>query len=300
MKVLTIVVTHNRSKLLERCLDAINLQSDPTQDLLVINNGSTDDTEEILTKKNIWFITQENVGSAGGWHTGLKIGLEKGYDACWLMDDDGYPHEQALKNLKLNFNQHIACLSSVVLKEDKKSEFVFPFPVLSKNTMPKIFGLPRKIYTLQKLKDISKNQLYPFAHLFNGALISMNAVKRIGNVNKDFYLMGDEVDFLYRLKEYGLVASSLNAFHFHPDVSKRQFNNYKIYFYIKNSFILNSLYCNSVLLRNILVILAILIRVPRRNGLKHLFSILFGSNSKYFYKAIYRGLNKSIGNDINV
>jgi GT2 family glycosyltransferase len=166
--------------------------------------------------------------------------------------------------------------------------------------MPKIFGLPRKIYTLQKLKDISKNQIYPFAHLFNGALISMNAVKRIGNVNKDFYLMGDELDFLYRLKDYGLVASSLNAFHFHPDVSKRQFNNYKIYFYIKNSFILHSRYCNAVLLRNILVILSLLARVTRRNGPKHLFSILFGSNSKYFYKAIYRGLNKSIGNDINV
>ena len=105
MKVLTVVVTHNRSKLLDRCLDAINKQSDPTQDLLVINNGSTDDTEELLTKKNIWFITQENVGSAGGWHSGIKIGLEKGYDACWLMDDDGYPHEQALKNLKLNFKQ---------------------------------------------------------------------------------------------------------------------------------------------------------------------------------------------------
>jgi GT2 family glycosyltransferase len=128
----------------------------------------------------------------------------------------------------------------------------------------------------------------------------MNAVKRIGNVNKDFYLMGDELDFLYRLKDYGLVASSLNAFHFHPDVSKRQFNNYKIYFYIKNSFILHSRYCNAVLLRNILVILSLLARVTRRNGPKHLFSILFGSNSKYFYKAIYRGLNKSIGNDINV
>jgi GT2 family glycosyltransferase len=300
MKVLTVVVTHNRSELLERCLDAINLQSDPTQDLLVINNGSTDDTEEMLSKKNVWFITQENVGSAGGWHTGLQIGLEKRYDACWLMDDDGYPHEQALKNLKLNFNQDTACISSVVLKEDKNSEFVFPFPVLSKNTMPKLFGLPRKIYTLQKLQDISKNQIYPFAHLFNGALISMNAVKRIGNVNKDFYLMGDEVDFFYRLKNYGLVASSLNAYHFHPDVSKRQFNNYKIYFYIKNSFIINSRYYNAVFLRNILVIVAIISRVTSRNGPKYLFSILFGSNSKYFYKAIYRGLNKRIGNDINV
>ena len=51
MKVLTIVVTHNRSELLERCLDWINSQSDPSQEVLVINNGSTDNTEEILRKK---------------------------------------------------------------------------------------------------------------------------------------------------------------------------------------------------------------------------------------------------------
>ena len=300
MKVLTIVVTHNRSELLERCLDWINSQSDPSQEVLVINNGSTDNTEEILRKKNIWYITQENVGSAGGWHRGIKIGLEKGYDACWLMDDDGYPDRDALKHLKSNFTDDTACISSIVLKEDNKSEFVFPFPYLSSKNLPKILGFPRKIYKLKKLHEISKEQIYPFVHLFNGALISMEAVEKIGNVNKDFYLMGDEVDYFFRLRTFGRVLSSLQAFHYHPDVSKRKFNIFKIYYYVKNSIILNSRYFDAVFIRNILVILAILGRVTMRNGLYFTFSILFGSNAKYFYKAIYRGLNSKIGNDINV
>ena len=300
MKVLTIVVTHNRSELLARCLDSIDSQSDPSQDVLVVNNGSTDNTEEILRKKNIWFITQENVGSAGGWHTGIKIGLVKGYDACWLMDDDGYPDKDALKHLKRKFTDDTACISSIVLKEDNKSEFVFPFPYLSSKNLPKIFGIPRKIYKLKKLHEISKEQIYPFAHLFNGALISMKAAEVIGNVNKDFYLMGDEVDYFFRLREFGRVSSSLQAFHYHPGVSKRKFNIYKIYFYVKNSIILNSRYFDAVFIRNILVILAILGRVTMRNGFYFTISILFGLNAKYFYKAIFRGLNGKIGNDINV
>jgi GT2 family glycosyltransferase len=127
----------------------------------------------------------------------------------------------------------------------------------------------------------------------------MEAVRQVGNVNVNFYLMGDEVDFFFRLRSFGKVVSSLNAFHFHPDVNKREFNIYKIYFYVKNSLILNSLYFNRVPIRNILVIIAILTRVTKRNGIKYLFSILIGPNSKFFYKAIFRGLNKKIGNDIN-
>lgn len=299
MKILTVVVTHNRSKLLERCIDSIKSQSDSTDDLLIINNGSTDNTEEMLHFKKVRFITQKNLGSAGGWHRGIQAGLDEGYDACWLMDDDGYPHKDALKNLKLDFHTDTACISSTVLKEDNKIEFVFPFPVLTKDQLPKIFGIPRKIYRLEKLRNQSANHIYPFAHLFNGALISMQAVRQVGNVNVNFYLMGDEVDFFFRLRSFGKVVSSLNAFHFHPDVNKREFNIYKIYFYVKNSIILNSLYFNRVPIRNILVIIAILTRVTKRNGIKYLFSILIGPNSKFFYKAIFRGLNKKIGNDIN-
>jgi rhamnopyranosyl-N-acetylglucosaminyl-diphospho-decaprenol beta-1,3/1,4-galactofuranosyltransferase len=298
MKVLTVIVTHNRSALLSRCLDAILHQEESSNDILVINNDSTDDTEQILDEKGIWYITQPNVGSAGGWHLGIKICLEKNYDACWLMDDDGFPHHQALKNLKSSFSSDAACVSSVVLKENDNSSFVFPFPVLTKNYLPKIFGIPRKIYKLEKLRKISPKDCYNFVHLFNGALISMEAVQKIGNVNKDFYLMGDEVDYFFRLREFGAVYSCLNALHFHPDVSKREFNIQKIYYYVKNSIILNSKYFNFILIRNLLVVIAIIGRVARRNGFLYMLSMLLGPKAHYFYKAIFRGLKNRIGHDI--
>jgi glycosyltransferase involved in cell wall biosynthesis len=44
MKILAAIVTYNRSKLLERCIDHILGQTRKPDGLIVINNSSTDDT----------------------------------------------------------------------------------------------------------------------------------------------------------------------------------------------------------------------------------------------------------------
>lgn len=298
MKILAAVVTHNRCKLLERCIDGIQAQSSLPDSILVINNGSTDQTERMLDQKNIQYITQENVGSAGGWNRALEFAVDNEYDACWLMDDDGFPDSEALQNLKKNFSEEFSCISSIVVNEESPDFFVFPMPVLNSLGLPKIFGIPRKFNKFKKLKDFINDNLYPFAHLFNGALISISAVNKVGNINKEFFLMGDEVDYFFRLRQAGKVLSCLEALHFHPDVTKREFNAVKIYFYIKNSIILNKRYFNNIFLRNMLVIVAIIVRVFLRNGFLAMLSMLCGRNAKLFYKAILRGLQGKIGNDI--
>ena len=65
-KFITVVVTYNRCQLLKRCLKKIIEQSIPPEEILVINNGSTDDTRNVLKKLKIKTINQDNVGSAGG------------------------------------------------------------------------------------------------------------------------------------------------------------------------------------------------------------------------------------------
>ena len=126
MNILSVIVTYNRKDLLKRCLVALRSQTRSPDKILVINNSSTDGTDLMLTEMGINFITQPNLGSAGGWHAGIKYAIENNFDACWLMDDDGYPDDKALEILSSNINQKIACVSSVVLKESDKNTFVFP------------------------------------------------------------------------------------------------------------------------------------------------------------------------------
>ena len=299
MKVLAVVVTHNRCELLSRCLDHLLMQTRAPDAILVVNNGSTDGTVPMLVQRNVPFLTQENVGSAGGWHRGIQHALEHGFDAAWLMDDDGYPDAGALAALEGALIPSVACASSVVVREDDPTRFVFSFPLLDANGLPLLFSCPRKIPTLRELKQLANDGLYPFAHFFNGALISMDAVRNVGNVNRDFFIFGDEVDYFFRLRTFGRVISVLAALHYHPDVTQRPYTPVKVYYYLKNTLILNGLYFNAVWLRHAVAIAAVLGRTASRNGLSAALSLVVGASAPVFYSAIVRGLRGRIGKDFH-
>ena len=290
-----IIVTHNRSSLLERCLKSLQSQSIELNEILVIDNGSTDGTKELLKQFDVKVIHQNNLGSAGGWNTGLKYATENGFEAAWLMDDDGYPDKKAYEILKENFSKDIACISSVLINENDNSKFVFPFPILDKQGLPKLGLKKRNIIFRKTFKCFSNNEFYPWAHLFNGALISIKSVKKVGNVNKDYFLYGDEVDYFFRLRKSGKVLSNSRALHFHPEASKRPFTKTKIFYFIRNSIINYKKYYNHKFLRCTIGIIYILFIVYRRNNIKVLLSLLIGKDKKIFYSSIYEGLTGKLG-----
>ena len=297
MRVLAAVVTHNRMDLLSRCLDHLLLQTRATDAILVINNGSTDGTVPMLVSRGIPHITQDNLGSAGGWHRAIQYAQDKFFDAVWLMDDDGYPADNALEVLVKSMTSDIACVSSVVVCEEDSRRLVFPMPKLNKRGLPCITAWPRKHSRLVDLRRFAKSDKYDFAHLFNGALISIAATRSVGNVDQSFFMFGDEVDYFFRLRTVGKVISVLNALHYHPDVSNRPYTHAKIYYYVKNSLSLNARYFDHPWLRNVMVIAAALFRTARRNGLAASASLLMGGGSGVFYTAIARGLRGEIAKD---
>lgn len=289
MKVLAAVVTYNRLELLKRCIDHLKKQT-YLPDIVIINNSSTDGTEAFLQEAGINYITQENLGSSGGWHRAIAEALEKNYDYIWLMDDDGFPDSNALQILLNTINNDIACVSSVVVKENNPEEFVFGFPKLNKKGNPALLRFKRKYYKLSDL--LPKGNTYPFAHFFNGALINIKHIKRIGNVNTDYFIYGDEVDYYCRLRKTGKILTSFDAKHNHPDVSKRNIDDKRVYYFIRNSIIIHNKYFDNSSLRNFLVVIATLVRIFRRNGAFKSLSYLFGNKKKYFYPAIKDGFLK--------
>lgn len=299
LKVLAVVVTHNRCALLSRCLDFLARQTTPPEQILVINNASSDGTVELLEQRRIPFVTQENLGSAGGWHRGIQHALDHNFDAVWLMDDDGYPAPDSLAKLRSVLQPEVACASSVVVCENDAATFVFPFPKLNSANLPVLLGYPRKIATLSALREFAVDGQYPFAHFFNGALLSIDAVKRVGNVDCGFFMFGDEVDYFFRMRQAGEVVSVLDALHFHPDVSQRPYTAIKVYYYVKNTIILNRRYFNAVWLRHLLALAAVLARTGRRNGLAAVASLLFGPMAPMMRRAIVRGLQGKVGKDFH-
>ena len=297
MRILAAVVTHNRLSLVQRCYQKIKDQSYLPSEILIIDNDSNDGTQEYFKSINCSYIRQSNSGSSGGWNTAIAYALENKFDAIWLMDDDGYPDCKALEYLSNNLDDKHSCISSVVLNENSESKFVFPFPKIYKINLPVIFGIPRKYYSIKEIKERLNDQLYPYAHLFNGALIPIRAIRKIGNVSREFFMFGDEVDYFYRLSSVGKISTFFDAKHYHPDVSLRKLDNKKIYFYLRNSIILNKKYFNHFLLRSFLNVLAISLRVMRRNGFKDFIALFFGHHRTAFFYGILHGFTNNMKNE---
>ena len=89
--VAAVVVTFNRLEKLKNVLAALEAQTRLPEQLIIVNNASTDDTAVYLNeyerdfplkdKTSITIVTlPENVGGAGGFSAGMRKGYELGAD----------------------------------------------------------------------------------------------------------------------------------------------------------------------------------------------------------------------------
>lgn len=292
--ILALVVTHNRLEYLKKCIKCIKSQSLKPTKLLIIDNDSKDGTKDYLKQNNISNIHAENNGSAGGWNLGVKYAIENNYKFIWMMDDDGYPNDNSLQILFNNFTTKYSSLSSLVLDSNDNKKLAIPLPILNKNKNPVIFNFKRKIRYKSEL--IKYGNYYDFANFFNGTLISVKSINKIGNVNKDYFIYGEEVDYFHRLRKVGKVSTCLNSFHFHPSINK-SWTRIKIYYYLKNSIHLNYKYYDYPFIRSLLNIFVIFYRIIRFNKFLFFLKTFKFNNLKNIFIAIFRGFNSKIGED---
>lgn len=100
--VCAVVVTHNRLPLLRECLAALAAQSRPVDEILVVDNASSDGTAEALPREfpDVRVLRLEhNGGGAGGFHAGMREAHARGFDWLWVMDDDTVATPDALAAL---------------------------------------------------------------------------------------------------------------------------------------------------------------------------------------------------------
>jgi GT2 family glycosyltransferase len=103
-RVCALVLTRNRKALLAECLRALLAQTAPVDEIVVVDNASTDGTREHLAAEGlldrVTYVRREiNDGGAGGYREGLRRALETRADWIWLMDDDAEPAPDALERL---------------------------------------------------------------------------------------------------------------------------------------------------------------------------------------------------------
>lgn len=192
-KIAVVVVTYNRLALLKECIKGIQKQTQPFEKLIIVNNGSTDGTSEYLQSIEnhyIQIIHQENVGSAGGFHTAIKTAYEQGFDWIWMMDDDVEAKSNCLENL-LKYKEVSKCLHPnkqyIGGEEFYWEHYYNPFNGTTINV---------DNISFKNGKDIC----FVNVGCFEGMLIHRSVVDKIGFPNPDYFIFGDDL-------EYGFLAS---------------------------------------------------------------------------------------------
>jgi glycosyltransferase involved in cell wall biosynthesis len=92
-RVSVIVPTYNRAQFLREAIAAIRTQTCPVHEIIVVDDGSTDDTGALISSlpSPIKYIRQENSGKAAALNNGLT---QCSGDYIWICDDDdvALPH----------------------------------------------------------------------------------------------------------------------------------------------------------------------------------------------------------------
>ena len=85
------ITTYNRASELHRCIDSVIRQSSPVDEILIIDDGSTDDTRQIIenissnTTQAIKYIHQDNAGAASARNRAFE---NSNCDYVAFLDDD--------------------------------------------------------------------------------------------------------------------------------------------------------------------------------------------------------------------
>lgn len=211
-----VIVTFNRKELLCQCIDAVLHQTYKPTTIYVVNNASTDGTEELLQKKGYIASSKEsltvddceirylpltlNIGGAGGFCTGMKIAYEEGASGIWVMDDDGIPDSNCLASLVKYLGEY-DYIAPMVLNINDSSKMAFEY-----------------CGTRDDFEDKAINGLvHDVACPFNGILYSRSLIETIGLPKKEMFIWGDEENYNMRAVEGGFKpVTVIQAVHKHP------------------------------------------------------------------------------------
>lgn len=294
MNVIAVVVTYNRKELLKECIEAIVKQSYKVDKIIIVDNNSTDGTEEYLNTNKILEIPEvilhkleKNIGGAGGFYEGMKLSLNYNPDWVWIMDDDTIPTNNCLEELlesieNIDKKSKISFLASSIYGESKEFMNV---PIV--DTSDSGNGYPSFYKYLDK--GLLKIEMATFVSL----LINVEAIKKCGLPCKQYFIWGDDSEYTMRLtRNFGEAYMVGNSIAVHKRKLSKALklndeeneNRIKMYYYmIRNTLInTNEYYGKKKLIKQILI------------DFKEILRILFKSNCKFRFKKIkiiIKGIN---------
>jgi len=194
LSVASISVAFNAVDVLSRHMEALVRQTCPIQEIIVVDNASTDGTDEMLADRYPQVTVlrmKQNLGAAGGWAAGLSYAaLNRRHDWVWTFDQDSVPTPESLADL----------LGGLGTLDGTQSEvgMIAPMPVHLEtgNYYPPLLWRGR--YVRPSAEQMQQSVWFADLVIASGSLVRREVVERIGLPRADFFM--DFCDYEYSLR----------------------------------------------------------------------------------------------------
>ena len=189
----SITTAYNAARILPRQIDVLLRQSRPLQEIIVVDNGSTDGTAAMVRERYPQVTVlrlSTNAGAAGGWAAGLRYAaLERRHDWIWNFDDDSVPGESTLEKM-LSAGSRIT--------EDKTLGMLAPLPVheATGTAYPPLLWRDGLVRPASEI--LQKPIWFADVVVASGCMVRREAVEAVGLPRADFFM--DFFDFEYCLR----------------------------------------------------------------------------------------------------
>lgn len=193
-KIACVIVVYNNGDNIEKLLDSLFTQSKPIEEIIVVDNASSDGTLQMVKERfpQVTLLANaSNTGVGGGYAQGMEYAYQKGYEWIWLLDGDSLPQTSALEELTKAFDS----LSSVHPKIG-----ILASSPLNPLTGAKWDGFLWRDRFKRFLKEIpySDEPSSVDSVISSGSLVNREVIKDVGLPRVDFFM--DFVDNEYNLR----------------------------------------------------------------------------------------------------
>lgn len=195
MKILVVIVTYNAMKWVDCCLGSLRA-SNLKPDMFIVDNGSTDGTQDYIRKKYpeaIFIQSKGNVGFGRANNLGLQYAKDNDYENVYLLNQDAWIFPDTLERL-VNIskrNPEYGILSPFQMEANLKHiDGVFKKDVCGWQSSPDLLD---DVY-LQKGKDVINVSFVMAAHWF----ITRECLLKVGGFSPTFPHYGEDMNYIHR------------------------------------------------------------------------------------------------------
>lgn len=222
------------------CMDAVLGQTYDNFHVLLIDNGSGDESNEKLEKynhtKNVTFLkNQKNLGFAGGVNQGIKYAMKEDYSYVVLLNNDAIIEKNWLEILLNAIKTTGASIVTGLLLDGSGKK------IESTGDSYSIWGLP---FPRQRDENVSqaRDSEFVFGGTAGASLYKTALFKDIGIFDEKFFAYFEDTDISFRAQLAGHKAyyeKEAIAYHDHGTTSKKMpgftvyqtFKNLPIFFW---------------------------------------------------------------------